>query len=133
MNDQQITIYHNPRCSKSRTTLGLLEAHTPPAGALDLEIEVIRYLDHPPDAATIKHIAKLLDWPVKALIRSDDAAFKKLRDDNEIEIESLQDDDAARLIADNPALLQRPLVVFQDQAVVGRPPENVLSLLSLNK
>jgi arsenate reductase len=115
-----ITIYHNPRCSKSRATLALIEE----AG---VSPEIVAYLDCPPSGERIHAIATMLGIPVAGLLRRNEDPFRTATD-----LPSLDDDTAlATWIASNPKVLQRPIVVDDEKgvAVVGRPPENVLSLL----
>jgi arsenate reductase (glutaredoxin) len=112
-------LYHNPRCSKSRQTLALLEAegHSP---------EVIRYLETPPDAATLDAICTALDCDPTALVRFKDDAAKSLglsARDSRSRVEWLA------VLAANPALIERPILVVGNRAVIGRPPEAVRSLL----
>jgi arsenate reductase len=115
-----ITIYHNPRCSKSRNSLELLRD----AG---IRPEVVEYLRTPPDAATIRHLAGLLGLPVAGLLRRGETEFREATD-----LPDLADDDAlARWLEAHPRVIERPIVVSDDgdRAVIGRPPENVLSLV----
>ena len=115
-----ITIFHNPRCSKSRKTLELIHN----AGVVP---RVVRYLEDPPDAAAILRIAELLDVPVSQLLRRGETDYKEATD-----LPKLDDDAAlAAWLADNPRVLQRPVVVNDERqlAVIGRPPENVHELL----
>lgn len=115
-----LTIYHNPRCSKSRKTLQLISD----AG---IEPVIVLYLENAPDAAEILALAKLLDEPVASLLRKGETEFKQAND-----VPDLDDDAAlANWLSTHPIVLQRPIVVDADrgQAVVGRPPENVLELL----
>lgn len=116
-----ITIYHNPRCSKSRKTLEILESQ-------GISPTIVEYLVTPPDADTLLRLAKLLDVPLADLLRRGEGAFKDAGDSV-----PLDDDQAlAPWLHDNPGVLQRPIVVDEanDRAVMGRPPENVLSLLN---
>ena len=114
-----ITIYHNPRCSKSRNSLALLvEAGVEPT--------IIEYLNTPPDANTILRLADLLGIPVAGLLRRGESAFKEAED-----LPDLDDDAAlARWLEAHPIGIERPIVVNDagDKAVIGRPPENVLEL-----
>lgn len=109
-----LTIWHNPRCSKSRATLALLEArgHSP---------VVRRYLEDPPDASELRAAIAALGQPASALLRWKEARAAGLS----------PDDSADRLIAAmaaTPALIERPLVILGARAVLGRPPEAVLAL-----
>ena len=115
-----ITIYHNPRCSKSRNSLALLED----AG---VEPEIVEYLKTPPDAQRILELAALLGIPVAGLLRRGEAEFKEAED-----LPDLADDAAlAAWLAAHPKVIERPIVVngAADAAVIGRPPENVLGLI----
>ncbi len=118
-----ITIYHNPRCSKSRKTLELIEN----AG---ISPEIVAYLDTPPDAARILALAKLMQIPVSALLRRGEAEFKAADD-----LPALDDDTGlAAWLSQHPRVIERPIVVStadaaNPRAVLGRPPENVLDLL----
>ena len=116
-----ITIYHNPRCSKSRKTLEILESH----GVSPI---IVEYLATPPDPETLVHLARLLDVRLADLLRRGECAFKEAAD-----ALPLQDDKAlASWLHDNPSVLERPIVVDENRnrAVLGRPPENVLTLLT---
>jgi len=112
-----IKIYHNPRCSKSRNSLNLLRE----AGA---EPEVIEYLSTPPDAATIRELAKLIGIPVAGLLRRGETEFKEATD-----LPELGNDAAlAAWLTHHPRVIERPIVVNSagDKALIGRPPESVL-------
>ena len=113
----RLTIYHNPRCSKSRETLGLLEER-------GLQPEVVHYLETPPPAARIKELIELLAVAPMELVRTTEDEFAQtgLGPDSTI-------DQVAAAIAAHPKLLQRPIVVRGNRAALGRPPQNVLSLL----
>lgn len=115
-----IRIFHNPRCSKSRHTLQLIEEH-------GITPDIVKYLDAPPSAGDIVQLAALLGLPVKDLLRQGEDEFKQRPPGLDL------DDDAAvaAWLAQHPRVLQRPIVVHTDngRAVIGRPPENVLTLL----
>jgi len=110
-------IYHNPRCSKSRQTLELLRQNK-------IEPQVVEYLKDPPTKKRIGEIITALDVPAHDLLRKKEPAYAEagLTKDS-----SKKDIIAA--IAQSPILLERPIVLADDQAVIGRPPENVLALL----
>jgi arsenate reductase len=112
------TIYHNPRCSKSRQTLQLLQER-------GVEPEVVLYLETPPDAATLRELLKKLGIEARELLRTGEDAYKELG----LKDRDLAEDDLIRAMAEHPKLIQRPIVVKGDRAVLGRPPENVLGLL----
>ena len=112
------TIYHNPGCSKSRQTLAMLNE-------LGFEPEIVEYLKSPLSVGELKSLQRKLGTPALAMIRSKEQAFKDL------DISDGQPSDASLLeaIAKHPVLLERPIVVCAENAVIGRPPENVLELL----
>ncbi len=112
------TIYHNPRCSKSRATLSLLTEN----GA---DPTVITYLDSPPDIQTLETIVDKLGCSVRDIMRSGESAYKEL----ELGGKDISDQDLYSAIVDNPILLERPIVVNGGKAAIGRPPENVLEIL----
>lgn len=115
-----LTIYHNPRCSKSRQTLEILrESGVDPV--------VVEYLAEPPDAARILQVAGLLGLPVAALLRRGEESFRNADD-----LPDLADDAAlAAWLERHPQVLERPIVVddVHRRAVLGRPPDNVRALL----
>lgn len=116
------TIYHNPRCSKSRQTLALLEDRLADKG---ITPDVILYLQTPPDAATLKRLVQQLGLkhPME-LVRNKEADYRSAA--------LHADSTAAEVIAamvQYPKLIERPVVVHGKRAVLGRPPENVLQLL----
>ncbi|MBX3492450.1 MAG: arsenate reductase (glutaredoxin) [Parvibaculum sp.] len=110
-------IYHNPRCSKSRQTLALLEenGHAP---------KVIEYLKEPPSAAELQAILKKLKMKPRDLMRKGEDVYKSLGLDNE----KLSDDELLKAMVENPILIERPIVVAGAKAKIGRPPESVLDL-----
>ena len=115
-----LTIYHNPRCSKSRKTLELIQE----AG---VDPNIVDYLSKPPSAARILQLAELLGLTVQELLRRNEADFKDAAD-----LPDLDDNAAlAAWVANHPKVLERPIVVDDgaNRAVMGRPPENVRNLL----
>ena len=115
-----ITIYHNPRCSKSRKTLELLQES-------GITPDIVEYLNNPPGAATILRNASLVGVSVADLLRRGEDEFKTATD-----LPDLDDDLAlATWLESHPNVIERPIVVDEsnDKAVVGRPPENVLDLI----
>ena len=114
-----ITIYHNPRCSKSRQTLALIEAH-------DCQAEIVEYLKTPPDTATLEDILQKLSLEPRALMRKKEAPYSDLN----LEDPNTSRDALIQAMVDYPILIERPIVVRGDKAVLGRPPENVTALLS---
>lgn len=113
-----VKIYHNPRCSKSRATLALLEEQ-------GVEPDIIHYLDNPPSAAEITDILKKLGKSARELMRKGEAAFK----DKNLGDESLSEDALIEAMAGEPILIERPIVVKGSKARIGRPPECVLEIL----
>ncbi|QDT32256.1 arsenate reductase (glutaredoxin) [Thalassoglobus polymorphus] len=111
-------IYHNPRCSKSRQTLKLIEE----AG---IEPEVVEYLKTPPSAEELDRIMTMLDLEPEDLMRKKEPIYKELG----LAGKSLSRTETIQTMVDNPKLIERPIVVKGKQAVVGRPPENVNKLL----
>ena len=113
-----VTIYHNPRCSKSRETLALLEAN-------GVEPEVVLYLETPPSKAAINGLVKKLGLSsAREMMRTKEDAYK------ELELAAVTKEAALiDAMAENPVLIERPIVVNGDKAVIGRPPENVLAIL----
>ncbi|HYM04200.1 MAG TPA: arsenate reductase (glutaredoxin) [Stellaceae bacterium] len=111
-----VTIYHNPRCGKSRQTLALLEAR-------GIAPRVIEYLQTPPDAATLKRLLKLLGMTPRQLMRAKEAKEAGLDDPK------LSDDALIAGMVANPIVIERPIVVNAGRAALGRPPEAVLRIL----
>jgi arsenate reductase len=113
----EFTIYHNPRCSKSRRSLALLQEK-------GIEPEVVLYLETCPDEAEIRGLLRKLGMQAGELVRRGEEAYKSCglsRDSGDREI--------VAAMASHPKLIERPVVVHGDRAVLGRPPENVLDLL----
>ena len=112
-----ITIYHNPGCSKSRQSLELVLSKTK-------DIKIIKYLKNPPTKEELKEILNKLDLTVTDIIRHKEEAYKEY-----IQGKELTEDELLDLITKHPILLERPIIIKGDKAVIGRPPENVLRLL----
>lgn len=117
-----VTIYHNPRCSKSRQTLQLLQENFPNKAQ---EIVIIEYLKTPLKKNEIQQLSKLVGGSLRDIIRSSEADYKE----NNIADASLTNEQLLEAIESMPKLLQRPIVVNGNKAVIGRPPENVLDIL----
>jgi arsenate reductase len=113
-----VTIYHNPRCSKSRQTLQLLEDK-------GLDPIIIEYLDSPPTAEQLQQTLHMLDMGPRDLIRKNEAAYKNAGLNNE----ALSDEELIDVMLTNPILIERPIVIANNQARIGRPPESVLEIL----
>ena len=114
-----ITIYHNNRCSKSRDTLALLKEK-------GIEPKIVAYLETPPDAATLRGLLKKLGLAdARALMRKGEDEYKALN----LAEPSLTQDALINAMVANPKLIERPIVANGNQAALGRPPENVLTIL----
>ena len=113
-----VTIYHNPRCSKSRQTLALLREH-------GIEPDIVEYLKTPPTAGELKRIIDLLGVSPRELMRTGETEFKA----NNLADESHDDHTLIEAMCDYPRLIQRPIVIADQQARIGRPPESVLEIL----
>lgn len=118
MSKTRITIYHNPRCSKSRQTLQLIRDS-------GVEPEVVEYLKTPPPADELDRLLKKLSLEPAELMRRKEAVFKEL----ELKSRNLTRDEAIAIMVEHPVLIERPIVVKGNAAVIGRPPENVNELL----
>lgn len=114
---EQFTIFHNPRCSKSRETLRLLEEH-------GVQPTVIEYLKTPPSVAELQSICSKLGIAPHALVRKGEDTYKTQFANRE-----LSDAQWLTALHENPVLIERPVVVRGERAAIGRPPENVLQLL----
>jgi len=118
MTDKQPTIYYNPTCSKSRQTLDLL---------IDkgLQPKIIEYLDNPLSKEEIQQILDASDLTARDLLRTTEQIYK----DAGMDEESLNDEEIIEALSQCPTLLQRPIVIANGKAALGRPPENVLKIL----
>ncbi|AEE20437.1 arsenate reductase [Dokdonia sp. Hel_I_63] len=114
-----IKIYHNPRCSKSRQGLALLEES-------GKEFEVIKYLDNPLSESALTSLIDMLDIAPMELVRKGEAIWKENYKGKE-----LSDTDVVAAMSQHPKLIERPIVVLGKKAVIGRPLENIEKLLSL--
>jgi arsenate reductase len=114
-----VTIYHNPRCSKSRETLSLLKAN-------GVEPEAVLYLETPPEAKTIQSLLSLLGFgSARELMRQKEDLYKELN----LGDESLSEAQLIEAMVNNPKLIERPIVLANGKARIGRPPESVLEIL----
>jgi len=113
-----LTLYHNPRCSKSRGALELLEAR-------GLQPTVVRYLETPPTAAELTALLAKLQLPARDLLRSGEDEYKALN----LADASLTEAQLIAAMVEHPKLIERPILIAGDKAVIGRPPERVLELL----
>ena len=113
----EVTIWHNPRCSKSRATLALIQDR-------GYEPRVRRYLDDAPSEAEIEQVLQMLECEPRDLLRTKQAEYRDLQlaDENDKAI-------LVRAMVDHPVLIERPIVICGGRAAIGRPPENVLEIL----
>ena len=113
-----VTLYHNPRCSKSRQTLQLLEAR-------GVKPKIVEYLNEPPSTAELRAILSKLGMKPRDLLRRGEARYAELK----LNERALSDDALIELMVENPILIERPIVVSGNKAAIGRPPEKVLEIL----
>ncbi|HLW28919.1 MAG TPA: arsenate reductase (glutaredoxin) [Kiloniellales bacterium] len=113
-----VTIYHNPRCSKSRQTLKLLQDK-------GVEPRIVEYLQTPPDAETLRRLIALLGISPRDLLRRKEAPYKELN----LADPEKSDEEIIAAMTQHPILIERPIVVKDERAALGRPPEQVLDIL----
>jgi len=118
-NTDQTQIFFNPACSKCRMTLELLDEH-------DIKPDVIEYLSTPPDFDTLKQLLQMLGISAENLIRKGESIYKKL----DLANQDLDENALIQIMIDNPILIERPIVVRNGKAIIGRPPERILEILS---
>ncbi|PAU87829.1 arsenate reductase (glutaredoxin) [Pseudomonas sp. WN033] len=114
-----VQIYHNPRCSKSRQALSLLEQQ-------GVDIDVILYLETPPDTASLSELLQLLGMSARDLMRKGEDVYKELKLDNL----ELSEADLVQAMVDYPKLIERPIIIRDGKALVARPPEKLLELFA---
>jgi len=114
---QNVKIWHNPRCSKSRNAAALLEEK-------GVEAKVVKYLETPPSREEIVEVLKMLGISARELMRTKEDIYKELDLKNETDEEKLID-----AMAENPKLIERPIVIKDGKAAIGRPIENIIALL----
>jgi arsenate reductase (glutaredoxin) len=115
---KSVTIYHNPRCTKSRQTLALLEQR-------GIQPRIVEYLVTPPTEAELKRLLKLLGISPRELLRTKEEEYKQAKLDKP----DVTDAEIIRAIIKHPRLMERPIVVAGNKATLGRPPENVLKII----
>ena len=113
-----LTIYHNPRCSKSRASLALLEEK-------GLNPTIIKYLETPPNREELTAILDKLGLPAEQIVRKGEALFKELG----LKDRTLSNDEWIDILVEHPKLIERPIVVHGDRAAIGRPIERVVEIL----
>ncbi|HET7922653.1 MAG TPA: arsenate reductase (glutaredoxin) [Gammaproteobacteria bacterium] len=115
---KKVTIWHNPRCSKSRETLALLQSR-------NIEPEIVEYLDTPPSELEIERVLAVLGLDARALMRTNEAIYREQGlDDPDLDPQTL-----IEAMHTHPILIQRPVVIAESRARIGRPPEAVLEIL----
>ena len=112
-----VQIWHNPRCSKSRNGLNILEEN-------GIKTEVIKYLDTSHTHEEISNLLKMLGMSARELMRTKEAIYKELELKNEND-----EDKLIQAMVENPKLIERPIVIKDDKAVIGRPIENIMELV----
>ncbi len=112
-----VEIYHNPRCSKSRQTLQILQEH-------GVDAEIREYLKTPPDRDTLESVLKMLKMEPRDLMRKGEKEYKEAGLDNQ----ELSREQLIQAMLDHPKLIERPIVIHNGRAALGRPPESVLDL-----
>ena len=115
-------IYHNPRCSKSRKTLELIKEEA-------IEPEILLYLDNPPSELELEVTLKALDFEPRELLRKTEEDYKKLN----LADETKSDSEIISAMLNYPKLIERPIVIKDKKAIIGRPPENVYKLINKDK
>ena len=115
------TIYHNPRCSKSRNTLTLLQQQQEQQ---DFDIDIVHYIDNPPTVAVLQQLLDQLDMSARQLMRTGESEYK----DNNLKDSSLSEQQLLAAMQQFPRLIERPIVSDGQRAIVGRPPENLMHL-----
>ena len=113
-----ITLYHNPRCSKSRAALALLEEN-------DISPEIVLYLDNPPTREELNELLRKLGIGIRDLLRRSEPEYEQYN----LGDSSLSDEIVFEIVGEHPKLIERPIIVRGERAVIGRPPERVLELL----
>ena len=117
----KITIWHNPRCSKSRNAAKLLEEQ-------GIEAEMVKYLDTPPSKEEIKEVLKMLGIPARELMRTKEDIYKELG------LKEVEDEEKLiEAMAEHPKLIERPVVIKDGKAAIGRPIEKIIELLDIYK
>ena len=111
-----VTIYHNPKCSKSRQTLELIQGK-------GVEPQIVKYLETPPTAAELKDILSKLGKTAAEIVR------KKEAKEEGVDVANLDNDALIEALAAHPRAIERPIVVNGDKAAMGRPPESVLDII----
>jgi arsenate reductase len=115
---ESVKIFHNPRCSKSRQTMQLIEEK-------GVSVNIVEYLKTPPDFAELDGILQMLGCEPRELMRKHESPYKEMN----LHDESVGRDALIQAMVDNPILIERPIVIKDGRAILGRPPEKVLELI----
>lgn len=115
---EKIRIFHNPGCSKCRLTMKILDDK-------GVDITVVEYLNTPPDATELGEILDLLGLKPRDLMRKHEAPYRE----NNLDNPELSDEQLIHTMVENPILIERPIVIAGDKAIIGRPPEKVLDII----
>ncbi len=113
-----VTLYHNPRCAKSREALALLQAN-------GLQPDIVLYLENPPTVKVLKELLATLKISARQLLRKNEDAYKELN----LADEKLSEAALIKAMVSNPKLIERPIAINGNKAIIGRPPETILSIL----
>lgn len=114
----QVTIYHNPRCSKSRQALALLQEN-------NIDPNIVLYLDTPPKPTEIKSLLSLLGMSAQEIIRKKEKEYSEL----ELNKENLSENELIETLSKHPKLIERPILVVNNKAIIARPPEKLLEVI----
>lgn len=115
---EALSIFHNPRCSKSRKTLEIIEIN-------NVEAKVILYLQDPPSVSELSSLLEKLDMKASEMVRKGESVIKEL----DIDLSNISNDDLISIMVEHPILIERPIVFNESSVIIGRPPENVQELL----
>jgi len=113
-----LSIFHNPRCSKSRKTLEIIEGQ-------NVKVKIILYLQDPPSVSELNSLLEKLGMKAADLVRKSESIIKELN----IDLSSISNDDLISIMLEHPILIERPIVFNESSAIIGRPPENVQELI----
>jgi arsenate reductase (glutaredoxin) len=116
--DQNVRIFHNPKCSKCRLTMDILNDK-------GIDVTVVEYLNTPPNSAELNEVLNMLGMEPRDLMRKHETPYK----DNNLENPDLSREQLIQAMIDNPVLIERPIIINGNKATIGRPPEKVLDIL----
>ncbi len=116
--NQNVRIFYNPECSKCRLTMTILNEN-------DIKTTVVEYLNTPPDFTELNEVLQLLNMQPRELMRKHEAPYK----DNKLDKPNLSREQLIQAMIDNPVLIERPIIINGNKAIIGRPPEKVLDIL----